>query len=83
MLRHPPLASAGHLPPNRGSCLPGRLPPPNAITLKDKGSPYSIVERRVPELIPVFGSHPAGDVSNKLGGRLPLLPPGLQIPSQP
>jgi len=29
-------------------------------------SPYSITERRVPELIPVLGSQPAG-------GRLPLL----------
>jgi len=27
----------------------------------------------VPELIPVLGSQPAGDVSHKLGGRLPLL----------
>jgi len=26
-----------------------------------KGSPYSINERRVPELIPVLGSQPAGD----------------------
>ena len=38
-----------------------------------KGSPYSIIERRVPELIPVIGSLPAGDVSHKPGGRLPLL----------
>jgi len=38
-----------------------------------KGSPYSITERRVPELIPVLGSQPAGDVSHKPGGRLPLL----------
>jgi len=38
-----------------------------------KGSPYSITELRVPELIPVLGSQPAGDVSNKPGGRLPLL----------
>ena len=38
-----------------------------------KASPYSIAERRVPELIPVFGSQPAGDVSHKPGGRLPLL----------
>jgi len=30
---------------------------------KGKGSPYSITERRVPELIPVLGSQPAGDVS--------------------
>ena len=38
-----------------------------------KGSPYLVTERRVPELIPVLGSQPAGDVSHKLGGRLPLL----------
>jgi len=44
------------------------------ITLKKgKGSPYSITERRVPELIPVLGSQPAGDVSYIPGGRLPLL----------
>jgi len=40
---------------------------------KGKGSLYSITERRVLELIPVHGSQPAGDVSHKLGGRLPLL----------
>ena len=40
---------------------------------KGKGSPYSITERRVPELSPVLGSWPAGDVSHKPGGRLPLL----------
>ena len=40
---------------------------------KGKNSPYSISERRVPELIPVLGSQPAGDVSNKPGGGLPLL----------
>jgi len=37
-----------------------------------KGSPYSITERRVPELIPVLGSQPVVDVSHKPGGRLPL-----------
>ena len=41
--------------------------------LSKKGSPYSITKRRVPELIPVLGSKPAGDVSHKPGGRLPLL----------
>ena len=41
---------------------------------KGKGSPYSITERRVPELIRVLGSQPAGDVSHKPDGRLPLLP---------
>ena len=30
-------------------------------------------ERRVPGLIPVLGSQPAGDVNHKPGGRLPLL----------
>ena len=30
-------------------------------------------KRTVPELIPVLGSQPAGDVSHKPGGRLPLL----------
>jgi len=32
-----------------------------------KGSPYSIAE-----LIPVLGSQPAGDVSHKPGGRMPV-----------
>ena len=41
--------------------------------VKGKGSPYSITERRVPELIPVLGSQPAGDVIHKPDGRLPLL----------
>jgi len=42
--------------------------------VKGKGSPYSITERIwVPELIQVLGSQPAGDVSHKTGGRLPLL----------
>ena len=45
----------------------------NTILKKGKGSPYSITERRVPELIPVYGSQPAGEVSHKPGGRLPLL----------
>ena len=40
---------------------------------KGKGSPYSITERMVPELIPVLGGQPADDVSHKPGGRLPLL----------
>ena len=40
---------------------------------KVKRSPYSIAERRVPELIPVLGSQPAGDVSHTPGGRPPLL----------
>ena len=44
-----------------------------SIIKKGKGSPYTIAERGVPELIPVLGSQPAGDVSHKSGGRMPLL----------
>jgi len=43
------------------------------MILLQKGSPYSITEHRVPELIPVLGSQPAGEVSHKPGGILPLL----------
>ena len=50
---------------------------------KGKGSPYSITERRVPELIPVLSSQPTGDVSRKPGGRLPLLSARPQLPPQP
>ena len=32
-----------------------------------------MTERRVPELIPVLGSQPAGDVNHKPDSRLPLL----------
>jgi len=45
---------------------------PSSVNVK-KCSSYSITEHRVPELIPVLGSQPAGDVSHKPGGRLPLL----------
>jgi len=40
---------------------------------RQKRSPYSITERRVPELILVLGSERAGDLSHKPGGRLSLL----------
>ena len=33
------------------------------VTLCEKNSPYSITKRRVPELIPVLGSQPAGDAA--------------------
>jgi len=45
----------------------------NCGDLPGKGSPYSITQRRVPELIMVLGSQPAGDVSHKPSSRLPLL----------
>jgi len=64
------------------SSTPGRLnshthTPPQchttAVSLVGKGGPYSTAEHRVPELIPVLSRQPAGDVSYKPGGRLPLL----------
>jgi len=57
----------------------------NTPYIKGKGSPYSITEYRVPELIPVLGSQPAGDVSHKPGSRLPLLSarPTVILTSQP
>jgi len=42
-------------------------------TSNGKGSQYPNTERRLPELIPVISSQPAGNVSHKPGGRLPLL----------
>jgi len=65
---------------SKGATLapPTRTWPPTSsrrghlVPLKGKGSPYSITERRFPELIPVLGSQPAGDVSHKPGGKLPL-----------
>ena len=52
-------------------------------SVKGKGSPCSITERRVPELIPVLGSQPAGEVSHKPGVGCHYFPPGLQLPPQP
>jgi len=51
---------------------------------KGKGSPYSIIESGVPELIPVLGSQLAGAASHK-PGRISCryFPPGLQLPSRP
>jgi len=48
----------------------------NAGFNKGKGSPYSITERRVPELIPVLGSQPAGDnnTNNHLTASFPGQP---------
>jgi len=62
-------------PTNRRTSLKAILAPRLQPTAdkKGKGSPYSITKRKVPELIPVLGSQPAGDVSHKPGGRLPLL----------
>ena len=51
---------------------------PYAWTKNGKGSEYSITERRVPELIPVLGSQPAGDVSHKPAVGCHYFPPGLK-----
>ena len=51
--------------------------------VKGKGSPYSITERRVQELIQVLGSQPAGDVNHKPGGRLLLLSARPAVTPQP
>ena len=51
----------------------------HCLLLQGKGSPYSITECRVPEPILVLGSQPAGDVSHKPGGRLPLLSARLAV----
>jgi len=53
----------------------------DTAALKGKGSPYSTAARKVPELMPVLGSQPAGDVSHKPDCHYFL--PGLQLPSQP
>jgi len=43
------------------------------------GSPYSITERTVPELIPVLCSQPADDVSHEPGDRLSFLSTRPQV----
>ena len=58
-------------------------PPSEESNRGAKSSPYSITERRVPELIPVLGSQPAGDVSHKPGVGCHYFPPCLQLPPQP
>jgi len=50
----------------------GRIGGDGNYQIDKKVSPYSITERRVPEPIPVLGSQPAGDVSHKPSGKLPL-----------
>ena len=67
--------------------LGGHIEPPWLVCKYEKkvckGNLYSITDRRVPELIPVLGSQPAGDVSHKPGGRLPLLSARPAVIPQP
>ena len=59
---------------HRRKLSPSQYYQPIVFTVKKgKGSPYSITECRVLELIPVLGSQPAGDVYHKHGSRPPLL----------
>ena len=55
------------------------------VYTKGKGSSYSITERRVPELITVLGSQPAGDVSQKQDPAVGChyFQPGPHLPSEP
>jgi len=62
-------------------CLPFSLI--YIFTIEGKGSPYSITERRVPELIPVLCSQPAGDTCHPPSVGCHYFSPGLQLPSQP
>jgi len=48
-----------------------------------KASPYSITKHRVPELIPVLGSQPAGGVNHNPAVGCHYFPLGLQLPPQP
>ena len=80
--RSAPQARRGR--PYTGICPSPHICPENHYSSKKgEGSPYSITERRVPELIPVLGSQPAGDVSHKPGGRLPLLSARPAVTPQP
>ena len=63
------------LGPTLGNEYGKTLPLPLSI----KSGPFSITDPRVPELIPLLGSQPAGDVSHKPGGRLPLLSARLAV----
>jgi len=72
--------------PDRLTAQPRRSPvktppslPKRPQDRKGKGSPYSTAERTVPELIPVLGSQPSGDVSHEPGGRLPSARPAITL----
>ena len=56
---------------------------PSVVCKTGKGSPHLITKRRVPELIPVLCSQPAGDVSHKPGGRQSLLSARPAVTPQP
>jgi len=57
------------------------------VTTRSRCKKVKVIHTRlpsmVPELIPVLGSQPAGDVSHKPGGRLPLLSARPAVTPQP
>jgi len=53
------------------------------VAVKVKLCNVKTADCRVPELIPVLGSQPAGDVSHKPGGRQPLLSARPAVTSRP
>ena len=56
------------------ACTLGSAPGPTLGNEYGKTLPFlPFTKRRVPELIPVLGSQPAGDVNHKADGRLPVL----------
>jgi len=81
------VVAAGDLPPPLLPVIRSpRKSPPRAsapwsrLWLGVMGSPFRatvwvirVKKVKVPELVPVFGSQPAGDMSHKAAGRLPLL----------
>jgi len=81
------VVAAGDLPPPLLPVIRSpRKSPPRAsapwsrLWLGVMGSPFRatvwvirVKKVKVPELVPVLGSQPAGDVSHKAAGRLPLL----------
>ena len=77
--RMPPSPAHRHSHPQ-----PITVPTRDSESMWGKGSPYSITEHRVPELIQILGSQPAGDVSHKpdITG-CHYFPPGLQLPQRP
>jgi len=81
-----PLASRGTLTTGGSVLLPG-LANNRVHSRSHKWSGPAagkkVAERRVPELIPVLGSQPAGGVSHKPGNRLHYFSPGQQLPPQP
>ena len=62
---------------------PTRQDGPVRVVPGVKASPCTVTERRIPEMIPVLGSQPVGEVSHKPSSSCQYFPPGLQLPPQP